>query len=61
MNGFNEYLESKGLKDIKNLTSFVHHFFQDPSIFFDLTGVERDEMEKRMDDALAVLMDKKVA
>ncbi len=61
MNGFNEYLESKGVKDIKNLTGFVHNFFQDPSIFFDLTGVERDEMEKKLDEALAVFMDRKIA
>jgi len=53
MNNFFEYLESKGVKDIKDLTVFVHSFLQDPSIFFDLTGDERDGMEKRMDEALA--------
>jgi hypothetical protein len=35
MNDFFEYLESKGIKDIRDLTAFVHNFFQDPSIFFD--------------------------
>jgi len=53
MNNFFEYLESNGVKDIKKLTSFVHAFLQDPSIFFDLTATERDGMEKKMDEALA--------
>lgn len=47
MNNFFEYLESNGVKDIKKLTSFVHNFLQDPSIFFDLTATERDGMEKK--------------
>jgi hypothetical protein len=50
MNDFFEYLESKGVKD---LTAFVHNFFQDPSIFFDLSETERDGMEKKLDGALA--------
>jgi hypothetical protein len=53
MNGFFEYLESKGVKDIRDLTAFVHNFLRDPSIFFDLTGAERDGMEKKLDQALA--------
>ena len=48
MNGFIEYVESNGVKDIKKLTSFVHNFLQDPSIFFDLTATERDGMEKKI-------------
>ena len=59
MNGFNKYLETKGVKDIKNLTVFVHSFLQDPSIFFDLTEAERDEMEKKLDETLAVFKNKK--
>jgi hypothetical protein len=59
MNGFYEYLESKGVKEIKNLTGFVHEFLQDPSIFFDLTAAERDEMEKKLDETLAVFKNKK--
>jgi hypothetical protein len=55
MNGFFEFLESKGIKDIKNLTVFV----QDPSIFFDLTETERDGIEKKLDEALAVFKNKK--
>ena len=58
MNGFYEYLESKGVKDINNLTVFIHEFLQDPSIFFDLTGVERDKMEKKLDETLAVFKNK---
>ena len=53
MNDFFEYLESKGVKDIRDLTAFVHDFFQDPSIFFDLSATERDGMEKKLDGALA--------
>jgi hypothetical protein len=53
MKGFFEYLESKGVKDIKSLTGFVHNFLQNPSIFFDLTKVERDGLEKKLDEALA--------
>jgi hypothetical protein len=54
MNEFYKYLESNGVKDIKKLTCFVHNFIQDPSIFFDLTGTERDAMEKKLDEALAL-------
>ena len=50
----NEFFESKGIKDIRDLTAFVHNFLQNPSIFFDLTGAERDEMEKKLDEALTV-------
>ena len=59
MNDFFGYLESKGGKDINNLTVFVHEFLQDPSIFFDLTGAERDKMEKKLDETLAVFKNKK--
>ncbi len=59
MNEFYEYLESKGIKDAKYVTGFVHEFLQDPSIFFDLTGAERDEMEKKLDQTLDVFKDKK--
>jgi hypothetical protein len=53
MKGFFEYFESNGVKDIKKLTAFVHNFLQDPAIFFDLTEVERDGMDKKLDEALA--------
>jgi uncharacterized Zn finger protein len=59
MNEFYEYLESKGIKDAKNVTGFVHEFLQDPSIFFDLTGAERDEMEKKLDETLDPFKKKK--
>jgi hypothetical protein len=58
MNGFNKYLETKGVKDTKNLTVFVRNFLQEPSIFFNLTEAERDEMEKKLDEALAVFKNK---
>ena len=53
MNGFFEYFESKGVKEIRDISVFVHNFLQDPSIFFDLTATERDGMEKKLDEALA--------
>ncbi len=53
MNEFFEYLESKGVKDIRDLSAFVHDFLQDPSIFFNFTETERDGMEKKLDRALA--------
>ena len=52
MNGFFEFFESNGVKDIKKLTAFVHHFLQDPAIFFELTEAERDGMDKKLDEAL---------
>jgi ClpP class serine protease len=59
MNEFYEYLESKGIKDAKYVTGFVHEFLQDPSIFFDLTGAERDKMEKKLDETLDPFKKKK--
>jgi len=53
MNEFFEYLESKGVEEIRDLTAFVHNFLQDPSVFFDLTETERVGMEKKMDEALS--------
>ena len=57
MNEFIEFFESKGIKNIKNLTVFVHNFLQDPAIFFDLTGAERNEMEQKLDETLALFKD----
>ena len=54
MSGFYKYLESNGVKDLKKLTGFVHNFLKDPSMFFDLTEAEREGMEKKLDEALAV-------
>jgi hypothetical protein len=59
MNGFFDFFESNGVKDIKKLTGFVHHFLQDPAIFFDLTEPERDEMDKKLEEALAFFKIKK--
>ena len=53
MNEFYKYFESKGIKDIRDLTAFVHDFLREPAIFFDLTEAERDGMEKKLDGALA--------
>jgi hypothetical protein len=48
MSCFFEYPAGNGVKDIKKLTDWVHNFLQDPSIFFDLSGAERDGMEKKV-------------
>jgi len=61
MNELFEYLESKGVEEIRDLTAFVHNFLQDQSVFFDLTEMERVGMEKKLDEALAVFKDKKIA
>jgi hypothetical protein len=57
MNEFYKYFESKGIKDIRDLTVFVQDFLQDPAIFFDLTGAERIGMEKKLDQVLAFFKD----
>ena len=57
MNEFIEFFESKGIKNIKNLTVFVQNFLKEPTIFFDLTGAERNEMEQKLDEALALFKD----
>ena len=57
MNEFIEFFESKGIKNIKNLTAFVHNFLQEPVIFSDLTETERNEMEQKLDQALALFKD----
>jgi hypothetical protein len=57
MNEFYKYLENNGVKDIKKLTGFVHNFLQDPAIFFNLTEAKRNEMEQKLDEALALFKD----
>ncbi len=57
MNEFIEFFKSKGIKNIKNLNAFVHDFLQRPEIFFDLTEAQRNEMEQKLDEALALFKD----
>ena len=57
MNEFIEFFESKGIKNIKNLNAFVHDFLHEPAIFFDLTEAQRNEMEHKLDEALALFKD----
>ena len=57
MNEFFEFFESKGIKNIKNLTDFVHNFLQEPAIIFNLTQAQRNEMEQKMGEALALFKD----
>jgi len=57
MNEFIEFFESKGIQNIKNLTAFIHNFLKEPVIIFDLTEAERNEMEQKMDQALALFKD----
>ena len=60
MNEFIEYFESKGIRNIKNLTAFVHDLRQEPVIFLELTESERNEMEQKFDEALALFKDWKL-
>ena len=57
MNEFIEYFESKGIRNIKNLTAFVNDFRQEPVIFLELTESERNDMEQKLDEALAHFKD----
>jgi hypothetical protein len=57
MNEFIEFFDSQGIQNIKNLAAFVHSFLKEPAIFFDLTEAERNEMEQKMDQALALFKD----
>ena len=57
MNEFIEFFESKGIKNIKNLTVFVQNFLKEPANFFNLTEAQRNEMEQKMDEALAFFKD----
>jgi urease accessory protein UreF len=57
MNGFFEYLENKKVKDSEKLIGFVSDFLKDPSIYFDLNVAERNELEQKLDSALAVFKD----
>jgi hypothetical protein len=57
MNEFIEYFESKGIRNIKNLTAFVHDFRQEPIIFLELTESDRNDMEQKLDEALAHFKD----
>jgi hypothetical protein len=47
MNEFIEFFESKEIRNIKNLTAFIHSFLKEPAIFFTLTEAERTEMEQK--------------
>jgi hypothetical protein len=57
MNEFIEFFESKEIKNIKNLTVFVQNFLKEPAIFFNLTEAQKNEMEQKMDEALAFFKD----
>jgi hypothetical protein len=59
MNGFYEYLEYNGVKDVRTLSAFVCRFLKDPAIFFDLSELERGGMEKKLDEALALFKNKR--
>jgi hypothetical protein len=57
MNEFIEFFESNGIKNIKNLTVFVQNFLKEPAIFFNLSKAKRNEMEQKLDEALALFKD----
>jgi hypothetical protein len=39
------------------LTVFVHNFLHEPAILFDISEAERNEMEQKLDEALALFKD----
>ena len=55
MNDFVSILSNRGIADVEELTSFVQRFLDDPSIFFELEQFEREEIERKMDEALNTL------
>ena len=57
MNEFVDFFESKGIQNIKTLTVFVHNFLQEPAVFIELTEAKRNEMEQKLDEALALFKD----
>ena len=57
MNEFIEFFESKGIRNIKNLTAFVHNLLQEPAISLNLIEAERTEIEQKMDETLAFFRD----
>jgi hypothetical protein len=57
MNEFIEFFERKGIKNIKELNTFVHSLLQQSEIFANLTDAERNEMEQKLDEALALFKD----
>jgi len=46
------FLKNKGISGVDELTCFVHEFLDDPSIFFEMDQAEREEIERKMDEAL---------
>ena len=52
MNDFNSFLNNQGISGVEELSCFVHEFLDDPSIFFEMDQTKRDEIERKMDEAL---------
>ena len=52
MSDFTSFLNNQGMTGVDELTCFVHEFLDDPSIFFKMDQTERDEIERKMDEAL---------
>jgi hypothetical protein len=50
-------LKPYNIRNIKNLTAFVHDLRQEPEIFLELIISERNDMEQKMDAALAHFKD----
>lgn len=54
MVGFYEFVESRGGGNIRDLVGFIQKFVDDPSTYLALTVDERAEVEKKLDDTLAL-------
>jgi hypothetical protein len=52
MSDFISFLNNQGMTGVDELTCFVHEFLDDPSIFLEMDQAEREEIERKMDEAL---------
>ena len=53
---FNEYLTQKGVPDPEVLIVFLEQFGNNPTMLFELSDDERQQLEAQMDAALTSLL-----
>ena len=52
MVGFYEFVEKRGSGNIRDLVGFIQKFVDDPSVYLELSAVEKVEVEKKLDAVL---------
>ena len=55
MDNFREFLSNRGIDNVEELESFLNEFITDPALFFNLTVIERNDFESKMDAAFLLL------